>query len=185
MEPMPSIQNLPTRSLSVPGSRPLILTSWCPQSGPEEDVGADGLVDNVKDESEAAVLLSSLSTEYVLDCEIGFTGGLCEAGVGTVQKAPPLEDDVDELVVLELEPEEVETDVDVAVFESDDTLVVPGPEVEGAESDVGKSDASGRSSVSTGGSPPPGRVGIPGGIGSPIGIGTIIGTTMRPELVVS
>ena len=172
--------------MSVLGSRPLILTPWCSQFGSEEDVGAAGLgVDIVEEESEADVLLSSLSIEYVVDCEIGFTGGPCEAGVGNVQNAPPTEDDVDELVMLEVEPEEVETDVDVAVLEFDDTLIVSEPEVEGAGSDVGKSVASGRSSVSTGGSPPPGRVGITGGIGSPIGIGTSIGITMRPELVVS
>ncbi len=179
VDPMPSIQNLPTRSLSVPGSRPLILTPWCSQFGPEEAVGAaGGDVDTVEEESEAEELLSPLSMEYVVDCEIAFTGGLCEAGVGTVQKAPPEEDDVDELVVLELETEEVEPDVVVAVSELDETLDVPGSEVVGAESDVGRSDASGSSSVSIG------MLGITGGIGSPIGNGTIIGTTIRPELVV-
>ncbi len=179
VDPMPSIQNLPTRSLSVPGSRPLILTPWCSQFGPEEAVGAaGGDVDTVEEESEAEELLSPLSMEYVVDCEIAFTGGLCEAGVGTVQKAPPEEDDVDELVVLELETEEVEPDVVVAVSELDETLDVPGSEVVGAESDVGRSDASGSSSVSIG------MLGITGGIGSPIGNGIIIGTTIRPELVV-
>lgn len=180
VEPMPSIQNLPTRSLSVPGSRPLILTPWCSQFGPEEAVGAvGGDVGTVEEKSDAAELLSPLSIEYVVDCEIAFTGGLCEAGVGTVQKAPSEDDDdFEELVVLELGTEEVEPDVVVAVSELDETLDVPESEVVGAESDVGRSDASGSSSVSIG------MLGITGGIGSPNGIGTRIGTTIRPELVV-